>query len=49
MRNWFVSVLVVFAGLSHAAPSAQKRAPVIDMHMHAHQSRPSFAPASGTA
>jgi predicted TIM-barrel fold metal-dependent hydrolase len=36
MRNWFVSVLVVFAGLSHAAPSAQKRAPVIDMHMHAH-------------
>ena len=36
MRNWFVSVLVVFAGLSHAAPSAQQRAPVIDMHMHAH-------------
>jgi hypothetical protein len=36
MRNWLVSVLVVFAGLSHAAPSAQRRAPVIDMHMHAH-------------
>jgi hypothetical protein len=36
MRNWFVPVLVVFAGLSHAALSAQKRAPVIDMHMHAH-------------
>ena len=36
MRNWFVSVLVVFAGLSHAAPSAQQRPPVIDMHMHAH-------------
>src|SRR5688572_31615755 len=35
MRNWFVSVLVVFAGLSHAALSAQKRAPVIDMPMHA--------------
>ena len=36
MRKWFVSVLLVFAGLSHAAPSAQKRATVIDMHMHAH-------------
>ena len=36
MRNGFVSVLVVFAGLSHAALSAQQRAPVIDMHMHAH-------------
>jgi uncharacterized protein len=36
MRNWFLSVLVVVAGLSHAPPSAQKRAPVIDMHMHAH-------------
>ena len=36
MRNGFVSVLVVFAGLSHAASSAQQRAPVIDMHMHAH-------------
>jgi hypothetical protein len=33
MRNWFVSVLVVFAGLSNASLSAQKRAPVIDMHM----------------
>jgi uncharacterized protein len=30
------SVLVVFAGLSHALVSAQERAPVIDMHMHAH-------------
>ena len=30
------SVPVVFAGLSHAALSAQERAPVIDMHMHAH-------------
>ena len=30
------SVLVVFAGLSHAALAAQKRPPVIDMHMHAH-------------
>ena len=36
MRNWFASVVVVFAGLSHASPAAQKRAPVIDMHMHAH-------------
>jgi uncharacterized protein len=36
MRNWFVSVVGVFAGLSHAAVSAQKGAPVIDMHMHAH-------------
>src|SRR5688572_33081045 len=36
MRNGFVSVLVVFAGLSHAALSAQERPPVIDMHMHAH-------------
>jgi hypothetical protein len=36
MRNWFVSVLLVLAGLSHAALSAQQRAPVIDMHMHAH-------------
>ena len=36
MRNWFGSVLVVFAGLSHAEPSAQQRAPVIDMHLHAH-------------
>ena len=36
MRNWFVSVLVVVAGLLHAALSAQQRAPVIDMHMHAH-------------
>jgi hypothetical protein len=36
MRNWFVFVLVVSAGVSHAALSAQQRAPVIDMHMHAH-------------
>ena len=36
MRNWFVSVLVMFAGLSHAALSAQQRGPVIDMHLHAH-------------
>src|SRR5688500_3657957 len=36
MRNWFVSVLVVFAVLSHAALTAKQRAPVIDMHMHAH-------------
>jgi uncharacterized protein len=36
MRNWLVSVLLVFAGLTHAAPAAQKPAPVIDMHMHAH-------------
>ena len=36
MRNGFVSVLFVFAGLSHAASSAQQRAPVIDTHMHAH-------------
>ena len=36
MRNGFVSVLVVLAGLSHSALSAQQRAPVIDMHMHAH-------------
>ena len=35
MRDGFVSVLVVFAGFSHAAPSAQQRPPVIDMHMHA--------------
>jgi hypothetical protein len=35
MHNEFVSVLVVVAGLSHAARSAQQRAPVIDMHMHA--------------
>ena len=32
LRNWLVSVLVVFTGLSHAALSAQQRAPVIDMH-----------------
>ena len=42
MRNWFVYVLVVFAGLSHAALSAQKRAPVIDMHMLLTISRSSF-------
>ena len=36
MRNGFVSVLVVIAGLSHGALSAQKGGPVIDMHMHAH-------------
>lgn len=30
------SVLVAFAGLAHAALGAQERAPVIDMHMHAH-------------
>ena len=37
MKNTpLASVLVVFAGLSHAACSAQERAPVIDMHMHAH-------------
>jgi hypothetical protein len=37
MKNTpLASVLVVFAGLSHAACSAQQRAPVIDMHMHAH-------------
>ena len=35
MRNGFVSVLVVYAGLSHAGPSAQQRGPAIDMHMHA--------------
>ncbi|HEU4690234.1 MAG TPA: hypothetical protein VFS23_17805, partial [Vicinamibacterales bacterium] len=36
MRNGLVSVLVMLAGLSYAALSAQQRAPVIDMHMHAH-------------
>src|SRR5688500_20146972 len=30
------SGLVVFAGLSHATFTVQERAPVIDMHMHAH-------------
>src|SRR5687767_14404896 len=47
MRNWFVSVLVLCAGLSHAALSAQARAPVIDMHLHAHHiplNLPSGAP-----
>ena len=36
MRNGLVSVLVMLAGLSYAALSAQQCAPVIDMHMHAH-------------
>jgi predicted TIM-barrel fold metal-dependent hydrolase len=36
MRNAYVSVFAVLAGLSHAAPFAQQRDPVIDMHMHAH-------------
>src|SRR5688572_31273934 len=37
MKNTLLaSVLVVLAGLSHAALSVQERAPVIDMHMHAH-------------
>ena len=37
MKNTaLASVLGVFAGLPHAALSAQERAPVIDMHMHAH-------------
>ena len=49
MRNWFVSVIVVFAGLSHAALSAQQRAPVIDMHMHAHHIPLKLARGSPTA
>jgi uncharacterized protein len=37
MKNTpLASVLVVIAGLSHAALSAQERPPVIDMHIHAH-------------
>ena len=37
MKNAFLTALpVVFAVVSHAALSAQERAPVIDMHMHAH-------------
>src|SRR5688572_1159733 len=36
MRNGLASVLVVVVGLSHAPPSPQMRAPLIDIHMHAH-------------
>jgi len=35
-KTAWASGLVVFAGLSHATFTVQERAPVIDMHMHAH-------------